>query len=119
MRVQDYVRQPTPTACGQAVVAMILGCPVEHVLSVLPSRDRGTTIGELRDLLRLAGCKTDSRLRCVGVRIAPLAILRYSKPGVRLGHWSLWADGYEHDPADVPARRWADYRLTSTLWVRR
>ena len=116
----QYVHEPTDLQCGQAVLSMITGIPVEEVIKEI-GNERETNLKEMKTFLRDRGwwisdlrvqihCKTELPERC---------LLSLETP--RCWHWSLFFDGVFYDPEhgerdDFPeARRkycWEIKRLT-------
>ena len=102
-----YVHEPTDLQCGQAVLAMLTGVPVEEVARLL-SNDRETTLREMKDFLRSQGLSVSDRRVQVRDRseLPPLCMLSLETP--RCWHWSLYCEGVFYDPehgvmSDFPA----------------
>ena len=93
----EYVHEPTDLQCGQAVLAMVLGLPVEQVSGELDN-DRETTLKEMKDYFRSHGVKISDERRQAQAKddLPPLALLSLETP--RCWHWSLYCEGAFYDP---------------------
>ena len=92
-----YVREPTDLQCGQAVLAMVTGLPVEQIVAEL-GNDRETNLKEMKGCLRAHGAwVSDERVSVAEKHELPaLCLLSLETP--RCWHWSLYADGVFYDP---------------------
>ena len=92
-----YVHEPTDLQCGQAVLAMVLGIPVEQVSAEL-GNDRETTLKEMRSYFESHGGVMSAQRKQAQTKqeLPPLALLSLETP--RCWHWSLYADGVFYDP---------------------
>ena len=92
-----YVHEPDDLQCGQAVLAMVTGMPVEQVAELL-SNSRETKLAEMREFLRRCGiCMSEKRLEARSAADLPVyALLSLETP--RCWHWSLYARGTFYDP---------------------
>lgn len=119
------LRQPTPTTCGQACVAMLAGVSVEAAMRATGKRGSTRTTDVVRGLQTLG-------LRCGGrlvpaprVRgLVPTALVRCSLLGRSGWHWVVWHHGRFYDPmwgtvedAEDFASRLGPWRITSMLPV--
>lgn len=93
----DYIHEPDDLQCGQAVLAMLTGIPVELVAAEL-NNSRETTLNEMKSYLRSHGfCISDERVQVEGKSELPaLCLLSLETP--RCWHWSLFCDGVFYDP---------------------
>lgn len=93
----EYVHEPTDLQCGQAVLAMVLGLPVEQVSGELDN-DRETTLKEMKDYFRSHGVKISDERKQAQTKddLPPLALLSLETP--RCWHWSLYCEGAFYDP---------------------
>ena len=93
----EYVHEPTDLQCGQAVLAMVLGLPVEQVSGELDN-DRETTLKEMKDYFRSHGVKISDERKQAQTKddLPPLALLSLETP--RCWHWSLYCEGVFYDP---------------------
>ena len=92
-----YIHEPTDLQCGQAVLAMITGLPVQQVVEEL-SNDRETTLKEMKGFLREHGVwVSDERIQITSKDQLPsFCVLSCETP--RCWHWSLFWDGVFYDP---------------------
>lgn len=93
----EYVHEPTDLQCGQAVLAMVLGLPVEQVSGELDN-DRETTLKEMKDYFRSHGVKISDERKQAQTKddLPPLALLSLETP--RCWHWSFYCEGVFYDP---------------------
>lgn len=92
-----YIHEPTDLQCGQAVLAMVLGLPVEQVAEEL-NNFRETTLKEMKSYLRSHGAwVSDERVQVREKSELPqLCMLSLETP--RCWHWSLYCEGVFYDP---------------------
>ncbi len=92
-----YIHEPTDLQCGQAVLSMVTGIPVEKVAKLL-SNDRETTLREMKQFLREHGFSvSDVRMQATDrSQLPPLCLLSLETP--RCWHWSLYCEGVFYDP---------------------
>ncbi|MCL2300697.1 MAG: hypothetical protein FWC27_11210 [Firmicutes bacterium] len=95
-----YIQQPTAYLCGQSVIAMLAGVPVEEVIGVMQN-DRGTDIPEMHDALSWYGFRTTTKerkkyRRFLGGKLPDCCVLSVRLPAY--GHWSLYYKGKYYDP---------------------
>lgn len=95
-RIQ-YIHEPTNLQCGQAVLSMVTGISVDHVITEL-GNDRETTLKEMKSFLRSHGFRiSDLRLQAYRKSDLPeLCLLSLETP--RCWHWSLCCSGIFYDP---------------------
>ncbi len=93
----EYIHEPTDLQCGQAVLAMVLGMPVEQVTGELEN-DCETTLKEMKAYLRSHGVSINDERRQAHAKedLPPLALLSLETP--RCWHWSLYSEGVFYDP---------------------
>lgn len=97
VREITYIHEPTDLQCGQAVLAMITGIPVDEVCGQL-NNDRETKLSEMKSFLGYHGIIMSSQ-RCEAKTksdLPALAVLSLETP--RCWHWSLYSDGTFYDP---------------------
>lgn len=96
MRI-TYIREPTDLQCGQAVLAMISGIPIDQVIAELHN-ERETNLKEMKTFLRLHGMWiSDERVQITETRELPaLCLLSLETP--RCWHWSLYCESIIYDP---------------------
>lgn len=97
LRKIEYIHEPTDLQCGQAVLAMLTGIPVDEVAAALQN-DRETKLKEMKGFLRAHGfVMAEERRQAVRhSELPPLCLLSLETP--RCWHWSLYADGLFYDP---------------------
>ena len=97
MQTITYVHEPDALQCGQAVLAMITGIPVEQVVSEL-GNSRETNLKEMKRFLRGHGVAvSDERIQITDKTELPeLCLLSLETP--RCWHWSLYCGGIFYDP---------------------
>lgn len=93
----SYIHEPTDLQCGQAVLAMITGIPVEQVILEL-NNDKETNLREMKAFLRRHETWiSDERVQITKPAELPrLCLLSLETP--RCWHWSLYCDGVFYDP---------------------
>ncbi len=96
-RVIEYISEPTDLQCGQAVLAMLTGIPVDEVARELNNL-RETDLKEMKGFLRSHGFQVfDERMQAENKNDLPeLCLLSLETP--RCWHWSLYYDGTFYDP---------------------
>ena len=91
-----YVKEPNPLACGQAVLSMITGIPVEKVMEEVGT-EKETTLKQMKSYLAEKGlCLFERREAEKKEDLPKLALLSLETP--RCWHWSLYFDGVFFDP---------------------
>lgn len=93
----NYVNEPTPLQCGQAVLAMLCGIEVSRVVRIL-NNEKETTLKEMLWFLNSSGFKVEKlRLQANAKTDLPdIALLSLETP--RCWHWSLYYKGTFYDP---------------------
>lgn len=93
--------QPFDNVCGQAVVAMITGLPVDTVVTEM--RRRTTGPGVLKEFLSRHGWEMAiDKTRLPNLPAGPSVLLVHRIVENRLvGHWVLWTGVEFLDPADA------------------
>jgi len=97
MNKPNYIKEPTPLQCGQAVLAMLTGVSVEEIVTLL-NNERETTLKEMFYTLEYYGisyCKERKEVTDKS-QLPKIAILSLETP--RCWHWSLYFDGIFYDP---------------------
>ncbi len=105
----EYIHEPTDLQCGQAVLAMIIGCTAEDICKELNNYCE-TNLKEMKNTLRRHGFSiSDERIQVQDKNELPeLCILSLETP--RCWHWSLYHYGIFYDPEhgvmnDFPASK--------------
>lgn len=93
----NYIHEPTPLQCGQAVLAMLTGKTVSEVVKTL-NNEKETTLKEMLLFLNQNGFKVENkRLQAQNKADLPeIALLSLETP--RCWHWSLYYKGTFYDP---------------------
>ena len=93
----QYIHEPTDLQCGQAVLAMLTGVPVQAVSEEL-GNERETNLKEMRGFLTAHGVWMSNERVPVTLRgeLPALCLLSLETP--RCWHWSLYCDGVFYDP---------------------
>ena len=93
----NYIKEPNPLACGQAVLSMLLGVSVEDVIKSVET-DREITLKQLKNELTKNGVSfINQRFEVYTKEDLPdVAILSLETP--RCWHWSLYCYGKFYDP---------------------
>lgn len=93
----EYIKEPTPLQCGQAVLAMLSGESVDKIIE-LTGTERETTLKDMFGALDRLGIKYDKERKEVSNRslLPKICILSLETP--RCWHWSLYRDGIFFDP---------------------
>lgn len=93
----EYIHEPTPLQCGQAVLAMLADKSVEEIIAIVGT-ERETTLKQMLDTLTL--CGISYKRERVEVKdkkdLPPVCILSLETP--RCWHWSLYFKGTFLDP---------------------
>ena len=92
-----YIHEPDDLQCGQAVLAMLTGIPVESVAAEL-NNERETNLREMRAFLYAHGLKmADERKQAQSKNDLPrVCVLSLETPWC--WHWSLYCEGTFYDP---------------------
>ncbi|MBR4627045.1 MAG: hypothetical protein IKO47_05015 [Ruminococcus sp.] len=93
----EYVHEPDDLRCGQAVLAMLTGIPVDEVSWELDNF-RETVLKEMKQYLRGHGIGiSDVRVQVSSREELPeICLLSLETP--RCWHWSLYCRGVFYDP---------------------
>ncbi len=93
----NYIHEPTPLQCGQAVLAMLCGIDVYEVVKIL-NNEKETTLKEMLEFLNGCGFKVEkTRIQANDKTDLPqIALLSLETP--RCWHWSLYYKGTFYDP---------------------
>ncbi len=105
----SYYREPTPLECGQAVLVMLTGSPIDEVRAVCGT-DRETTLSDMRGALAHYGIRFENMRREADEKddLPDVCLLSLETP--KCWHWSLYVHGTFYDPEhgvldDFPACR--------------
>lgn len=92
-----YIHEPTDLQCGQAVLAMVTGIPVDEICCML-NNYRETDLKEMKTFFRVNGVNiSDERMQVTSKEELPeLCLLSLETP--RCWHWSLYHNGVFYDP---------------------
>ena len=93
----NYIHEPTPLQCGQAVLAMLCRLSVDEVVQTLNNK-KETTLKEMLSFLNNNGFQVKNlRLQANNKTDLPeIALLSLETP--RCWHWSLYYKGTFYDP---------------------
>ncbi len=93
----NYVHEPDDLQCGQAVLAMLTGIPVDEVARRLDNT-RETDLREMKGFIRENGFAMSNERRSAASKadLPPLCLLSLETP--RCWHWSLYCSGTFYDP---------------------
>lgn len=93
----EYIKEPTPLQCGQAVLAMLSGESVDEIIRLAGTK-RETTLKDMFRVLDALGIKYEKERKEVPskVELPKICILSLETP--RCWHWSLYRDGIFYDP---------------------
>lgn len=93
----EYIHEPTPLQCGQAVLAMLCGVSVEEIIKTVKT-ERETKLKDMFVSLDKAGIKYSTERKEVSVKeeLPEICILSLETP--RCWHWSLYFKGTFYDP---------------------
>lgn len=93
----NYIHEPTDLQCGQAVLAMITGMPIDQI--ILDSKtEKETKLTDMKRVLNKYGFSlcNDRKLAENKNNLPNVALLSLETP--RCWHWSLYAYGVFYDP---------------------
>lgn len=113
----NYVKEPNPSACGQACIAMIAGVGIEEVFKVMKTKGP-TTIGQLLEALDhyQIGYSTNKRISKKNPKPSDISILTVQMPNY--SHWVLYFKGKYYDPEfGVLGECHPEGRITSFLEI--
>lgn len=93
----EYIKEPTPLQCGQAVLAMLSGESVDEIIRLVGTK-RETTLKDMFRVLDALGIKYEKERKEVPSKaeLPKICILSLETP--RCWHWSLYRDGIFYDP---------------------
>lgn len=93
----EYIHEPTPLQCGQAVLAMLSGKSVREVVEIVGT-ERETTLKDMFSALDKMGIAYNPVRHEAAdkTELPPICILSLETP--RCWHWSLYRDGVFLDP---------------------
>ena len=93
----EYIKEPTPLQCGQAVLAMLSGESVDEIIRLVGT-ERETTLKDMFRVLDALGIKYEKERKEVPSKaeLPKICILSLETP--RCWHWSLYRDGIFYDP---------------------
>lgn len=93
----EYIKEPTPLQCGQAVLAMLSGESVDEIIR-LAGTERETTLKDMFKVLDALGIEYETERKEVSgkAELPKICILSLETP--RCWHWSLYKDGIFYDP---------------------
>lgn len=97
MTTVNYIKEPTPLQCGQAVLAMICGKDVTEIVNLL-NNERETDLKDMfftLDFYKISYSKERKSITDKS-QLPKIAILSLETP--RCWHWSLYFDGTFYDP---------------------
>ncbi|MBE6729170.1 MAG: hypothetical protein E7568_02915 [Ruminococcaceae bacterium] len=92
-----YVKEPTDLQCGQAVLAMLTGLPIEEIIKIC-STDKETTLKQMKETLAKSGISLSKERKEAKAKeeLPEIALLSLETP--RCWHWSLYFKGTFYDP---------------------
>ncbi len=93
----QYIHEPTPLQCGQAVLAMLTGKSVEEIIDLCKT-ERETTLNDMKKVLEYCNIKYSNERKAVekAAELPDICILSLETP--RCWHWSLYYKGTFYDP---------------------
>lgn len=93
----NYIKEPTPLQCGQAVLAMLSGKSVKDVID-FTGTERETNLKQMFAFLNEVNIKFNPQRVAVEVKekLPSVCILSLETP--RCWHWSLYFKGTFYDP---------------------
>lgn len=93
----NYIHEPTPLQCGQAVLAMLSDNSVDEIIKIVGT-DRETTLKQMFLALDCYGIKYSRERRQVTKKEDLPRICFLSLETPHCWHWSLYFDGVFYDP---------------------
>lgn len=95
--IKEYIPEPDPLQCGQAVLAMLTGKSVEEIIEIVGTK-RETKLKDMFECLQHFGIEYNRERRQADSKddLPKVCILSLETP--RCWHWSLYADGVFYDP---------------------
>ena len=93
----EYIHEPTPLQCGQAVLAMLTGLTTEKICE-LTETTKETTLKQMFYVLDYCGIEYEKqRIEITQSTVLPnICILSLETP--KCWHWSLYFNGKFYDP---------------------
>ena len=93
----NYIHEPTPLQCGQAVLAMLCNITVDEVVNTL-NNEKETRLREMLSFLNNNGFKVENNRILANDKtdLPEIALLSLETP--RCWHWSLYREGEFLDP---------------------
>ncbi len=93
----NYIHEPTPLQCGQAVLAMLTDKAVDEIVSTLQN-EKETTLKEMLTFLNQNGFRVENKRYEAFKKedLSDIALLSLETP--RCWHWSLYYKGVFYDP---------------------
>lgn len=93
----NYIHEPTPLQCGQAVLAMLSGKTVDEIIELVGT-EKETTLKDMKMALAALDIRFCEQKRQAQNKedLPPVCILSLETP--RCWHWSLYFDGVFYDP---------------------
>lgn len=93
------VKQPTPTTCGQACLAMALSMTLKQAIQLV-GHDGITTSDEIvQALTTITGMYHNAKFGLPPNK--GRYIVYHKEPGGKRGHWTFMEDGTLYDPACI------------------
>lgn len=92
-----HIYEPTPLQCGQAVLSMLSGEPVDRIIEIVKT-ERETTLADMKNALRaleIGFCDTRVSVKAAS-DLPKTALLSLETP--HCWHWSLYSNGRFYDP---------------------
>lgn len=112
------VKQNSPTTCGQACVAMVLGITLEESIGMFGHSNTTSDFEILKALGQFYIQTIDGTYNTdwVGIGMCPfisgepskvrIAICRHEEPNGNRAHWTVWDHGEILDPACIKGKLW-------------
>ena len=93
----NFLYEPTDLQCGQAVLAMLSGLPIEKVIEITGT-DRETTLKDMFSALDFYGIEYNRERKEAKEKadLPDICILSLETP--KCWHWSLYFKGTFYDP---------------------
>ncbi|MBP3691894.1 MAG: hypothetical protein J6I80_01475 [Clostridia bacterium] len=93
----QYIHEPTPLQCGQAVLAMLGGKTVDEIIALVGT-ERETTLKDMKQAMCALEIEFSNQKKEAHKKadLPSVCILSLETP--RCWHWSLYFDGVFYDP---------------------
>lgn len=93
----NYIHEPTDLQCGQAVLAMITGVPIDQII-LDSNTEKETKLADMKRVLNKYGFSISAERKLAENKnnLPKVALLSLETP--RCWHWSLYAYGVFYDP---------------------